>query len=115
MPPGSERTFELQCVLNAAGDNQVQLLAVAEKDLTATAAVATRVDALADLKLEVRDPQGPVAVGEDAVYEIIIRNRGTKAAEGIDVVSFFSTASKPRQCRAVPTKSVAARSSSSRS
>src|SRR4029078_12983673 len=50
----------------------------------------TQVEALADLKLEVRDPQGPVAVGDDANYDVVIRNRGTKAAEGIDIIAFFS-------------------------
>jgi hypothetical protein len=48
------------------------------------------VEAIADLKLEVRDPQGPIGVSEDAVYEVFIRNRGTKAAEGIELTVFFS-------------------------
>jgi uncharacterized repeat protein (TIGR01451 family) len=90
LQPGAERTFELQCNLNAAGENRMQILAVADKDLTGTATATTRVEAIADLKLEVRDPQGPVPVGEDAVFEVVIRNRGTKAAEGVDLVTFFS-------------------------
>ena len=38
-------------------------------------------EALADLKLVVNDPQGPVPVGKEATYEIHIINRGTKAAD----------------------------------
>jgi hypothetical protein len=58
--------------------------------LATSAGVDTRVEALADLKLEIRDPQGPIQLGDDAVFEVIIRNRGTKSAEGIDLVVFFS-------------------------
>src|SRR5262249_37428358 len=56
---------------------------------------ATNVEALADLKLEVVDPQGPSAVGEEIVYEVHIRNRGTKAAENVDVAGFFSNGIEP--------------------
>ena len=31
-----------------------------------------------------------MAAGDDAVYEVVIKNRGTKAAEGIELVLFFS-------------------------
>jgi hypothetical protein len=76
--------------LQAPGENRVQILSTADADLSSSATAITRVDSLADLKLEVRDPQGPIPVGEDAIYEVVIRNRGTKAAEGIDLVVFFS-------------------------
>ena len=81
LQPGGERVFELQCSLNAPGENRMQFITVADGDLSAAATSTTRVEALADLKLEVRDPQGPIAVGEDTVYEVHIRNRGTKAAD----------------------------------
>ncbi len=77
-------------MLNAPGENRMQFVAVADGDLSTAAASSTRVEALADLKLEVRDPQGPVAVGEDAVYEVHVRNRGTKAAEQVELAIFFS-------------------------
>jgi uncharacterized repeat protein (TIGR01451 family) len=90
MQPGAERLFELQCSLSAPGENRMQFVTNADDDLTAAAASSTRVEALADLKLEIRDPQGPIAVGEDTVYEVHIRNRGTKAADTIDLAVFFS-------------------------
>jgi hypothetical protein len=82
--------FEVQCVLNSQGDNRIQVLANGDDELSASAAVNTRVEALADLKLEIRDPQGPIQLGEDAIFEVLIRNRGTKSAENIDLVVFFS-------------------------
>jgi hypothetical protein len=56
----------------------------------ASASTVTKIEALADLTLEVHDPRGPVAVGSNAEYKVVVRNRGTKAAEGIDIVTFFS-------------------------
>ena len=90
LQPGGQRVFEMQCSLAAPGENRLQFIAMAEGDLSAAATANTHVEALADLKLEVRDPQGPIAVGEDAIYEVQIRNRGTKAAERIDLAVFFS-------------------------
>jgi uncharacterized repeat protein (TIGR01451 family) len=87
---GGERILEMQCSLSAPGDNRMQFVTMADDDLSAAASSETRVEALADLKLEVRDPQGPIAVGEYTVYEVHIRNRGTKAAEGVDLTVFFS-------------------------
>lgn len=95
LEPGGQRVFELEAELHAAGDNRMQFTAAAEGDLAAAATSNTRVEAIADLKLEVRDPQGPIAVGEEAVYEVRIRNRGTKAAEGVDLAVFFSEGLEP--------------------
>ncbi len=88
--PGGERIFEVNCALFAPGENRVQVLVTGDDELSISAAAHTRVDALADLKLEIRDPQGPIPLGEDAVFEVIIRNRGTKSAEDVDLVVFFS-------------------------
>ena len=90
LQPGGQRVFETQCSLSAPGENRTQFVAVADGDLSAAMTSSTRVEALADLKLEVRDPQGPIAVGEDALYEVHIRNRGTKAADQIDLAVCFS-------------------------
>ncbi|HEX3728157.1 MAG TPA: hypothetical protein VHV08_18020 [Pirellulales bacterium] len=90
LPAGGERRFEMQCSLASPGENRMQFITMADGDLNALAMSSTRVEALADLKLEVRDPQGPIAVGDETVYEVCIRNRGTKAADGVDLTVFFS-------------------------
>jgi hypothetical protein len=90
MQPGDDRTFDMHCVLNSPGENALQGIVQSSDELTATSSTTTQVEALADLKMEVRDPRGPVAIGDDAVYEVVIRNRGTKSAEGIDLVTYFS-------------------------
>jgi uncharacterized repeat protein (TIGR01451 family) len=90
LQPGAERLFDMQCSLTSPGENRTQFIAQGEGDLSAAATLNTHVEALADLKLEVRDPQGPIAVGDDTVYEVHVRNRGTKPAEEINLTVFFS-------------------------
>ena len=68
----------------------MQFVAMADSDLSTAATSTTHVEALADLKLELRDPQGPIAVGDDTVYEVHVKNRGTKPAEDIELAVFFS-------------------------
>jgi hypothetical protein len=53
------------------------------------------VEAVADLTLEVVDPTGPVPVGVDMVYEVHVRNRGSKSADAIDVTAYFSNGIEP--------------------
>ncbi|MEX0867238.1 MAG: CARDB domain-containing protein [Pirellulales bacterium] len=99
---GEERIVEVQCVLNTPGDNSLRVGATAAADLAQAASVATHVQAVADLKLEVTDPDGPVPTGEDSVYQVRIINRGTKSAKNIDVVAFFSEGIEPTNVLGAP-------------
>ncbi|HTQ40989.1 MAG TPA: hypothetical protein VMJ32_18385 [Pirellulales bacterium] len=92
---GAEQELQFSCALNAPGANRLQVLTTATNDLYDNAAATTNVEALADLKLEVSDPPGPLAVGDEMSYEVHIRNRGTKAAENVDVAGFFSNGIEP--------------------
>ncbi|HZZ26402.1 MAG TPA: hypothetical protein VFE46_00240 [Pirellulales bacterium] len=92
---GAEQELQFSCLLSNPGVNRMQVLSTASNDLYDNAATATNVEALADLKLEVNDPPGPLAVGEEMVYEVHIRNRGSKAAENVDVAGFFSSGIEP--------------------
>lgn len=93
--PGAEQVFEMRCHLGSAGANRLEVLASAADDLSAVGSAITSVEAMADLALEVKDPVGPVAVGQEALYEVHVRNRGTKSAEGVEVVAFFSNGVEP--------------------
>src|SRR5262249_15320538 len=66
-------------------------------NLSDTKTASTNVVALADLKLDVIDPSGPVAVGSPTVYEIHIRNRGANSAKDVNVVGLFSEGVEPEQ------------------
>jgi len=93
--PGGEKFYEVTCQLSQAGEAEFQAGARATGDLAAAAAATTTVEALADLKLVVNDPQGPKPVGDDVVYEIRVVNRGTKAATNVNVVVQFSEGVEP--------------------
>lgn len=92
---GGEQTFTLKCSMAAAGQSRMEVVALADDDINATASTVTRVDAIADIAMEVRDPSGPVAVGDEAGYELRVFNRGTKAAENVEVLVFFSSGFEP--------------------
>jgi uncharacterized repeat protein (TIGR01451 family) len=92
---GAVRVLEVRCTLTMPGENRFEIRAGGRGDLTASQMVVTQVDALADLKLSVNDPQGAVPVGTDAVYEVKVINRGTRAAEHIQVVGYFAEGIEP--------------------
>ena len=85
----------MKCTLALSGANRLEFTSAADDDLVATAESITRVEAMADLRLEVKDPEGPVPVGSDATYELHVRNRGTKAAENVEVLAYFSSGVEP--------------------
>jgi len=93
--PGASRVYKFRSSLKSSGTNRVEIVANAKGDLSSFTSAITEVEALADLNLQVHDPQGPIPVGEDSVYEILIQNRGTKAAEGVRVFTFFSEGIEP--------------------
>ena len=69
LDPGVERVFTLQCSLGLAGPARMAISLSADDELTASAEAMTRVEAMADLRLDVKEPDGPIPVGEEAVYE----------------------------------------------
>lgn len=98
LAPGDDSYMELKCVVKAAGMNQLQVTATnAAGNLSDSATAETNVIALADLKLEVSDPSGPIAVGSPATYEIRVQNRGSSTAKNVNIVALFSDGIEPDQ------------------
>lgn len=95
LPPGGEQTLTAECVMKHEGHNRIEAVATAEGDLKDSSVANTQVLALADLVLEVVHAPGPVPVGQETTYEIRIRNRGTGAAEQVEVVAYFSDGIEP--------------------
>ena len=93
--PTVEQTYLLRCTLSLPGDSRLEVACTADDELAAAAVTTTRVEAVADLVLEVKDPAGPVPLGEEALYILHVRNRGTKSAEGVQAMAFFSRGVEP--------------------
>ena len=96
LPPGSDRVYTMQCDLVTGGQNQFAARVQAKDDNAASDTAVTTVEAIADLKLIVNDPKGPLPVGKEVTYEIQMVNRGSKEANNIDLVAQFSEGIEPR-------------------
>ena len=95
LPSGGEREFIVRCELGDPGANQFEARTQASGGLADSTMLVTQVEAVADLKLEVRDPKGPLPVGQEVVYDVVISNRGSKAADGIELLAQFSNGIEP--------------------
>jgi hypothetical protein len=97
LPPGSVRDYQFRCKMVTTGDQVFAFNVAGTAAGTADVQIATRVEAIADLVLSVNDPPAPAPVGSDVVYEITIRNRGSKAATDVTTVAQFSDGIEPQR------------------
>jgi hypothetical protein len=95
LPPGGKRTYTIACQLNTAGSIQLEAGARGAGDLADADTIQTNVETVADLVLTVEDPQGPLPIGQDVNYKIVVRNRGSKTATNLDLVMHFSNGIEP--------------------
>lgn len=96
LTPGEVQYMQVRCQLDRPGVKEFDVTArTVDGDLHDTKSIRTEVVALADLKLEVNDPQGARPVGETVVYEIRVANRGTTDARGVSIIGLFSEGIEP--------------------
>lgn len=95
LAPGTDRVYTVQCDLINGGQASFVAQIQAKDNSSASDKVVTTVEAIADLKLTVNDPQGPLPVGKEVVYEIVVLNRGRREASNIDLVAQFSDGIEP--------------------
>ena len=95
LAPGESRNYDMFCQLDTSGDLQLEVGARGKRDLAASGVCKTTVETVADLVLSVADLKGPLPTGDPVPYTIKIRNRGTKAAKGVNLVMQFSEGIEP--------------------
>ncbi len=101
----AETILELQGTLTKEGTCRLAFSVDETKSHTRLSAeLATRIESIADLTMEVIDPAGPVQIGENAFYEIRIYNRGSKQATGVEAVAYFSQGIEPTRVQGMPHK-----------
>ncbi len=104
LPIGGQRRFAIKCRLATVGMTPVRVNATAEDDLIAVAETSVRVETVATLTMDVKDPTSPVPVGEESVYEIHVRNRGTREAQNVEVFAYFSRGVEPTATEGAPSR-----------
>jgi uncharacterized repeat protein (TIGR01451 family) len=96
LEPGQSREYKANCQLDASGDVQLEVGTQGKGALQSSHACMTKVQTIADLAMEVKDPPGPLTTGDEITYEITVENRGTKAAKGVDVFMILSDGMEPK-------------------
>ena len=89
LAPGGEINLAFECELGEPGATRLQASGTADEDIKEVGSFVTQVEAVADLVLAVKDPRGPLPTGEEMTYEVTIKNRGTKAAENVELIGIF--------------------------
>ena len=99
LAPGESRNYEFFCQMETSGDLKLEVGARGRNDLAASSQFETTVETVADLVLSVADLKGPLPTGEEVPYTIKIRNRGSKAAKGVNLVMHFSDGIEPQSAK----------------
>ena len=99
LAPGESRNYEFFCQMETSGDLKLEVGARGKNDLAASSEFKTTVETVADLVLSVADLKGPLPTGEEVPYTIKIRNRGSKAAKGVNLVMHFSDGIEPQSAK----------------
>lgn len=97
LAPGARMQYSVLCSLNEAGNAHFEAGVRDSTQLGAADSADTRVETVAELVLEVKDPKGPIPVNEEVIYELTVRNRGTKIANGVNLIAQFSEGIDPTE------------------
>jgi len=88
--PANERgSVELVALPVEAGDQVIQATTTAGPSLEDRTEKTVVVEGLAALTFEVTDQQGLIEVGGETTYEIVVTNKGSKAAANVQVVAIM--------------------------
>jgi hypothetical protein len=95
LAPGETLDYKLDYAMELTGNHQLTFQCNGTAAARANVSLETSVQAIVDLKLAVFDPPAPASVGSEVTYEVVIHNRGSKAAEDVRVVAQFGHGIEP--------------------
>jgi uncharacterized repeat protein (TIGR01451 family) len=87
IPPGQSREVKLEAQAVGPGEQRHRALAFGARGVRAESELATRVDGLPALLLEMTDTEDPVEVNGDTAYEVRLTNAGSKPESDIHLVA----------------------------
>lgn len=97
LAPGASRNYQFRCNMTATGDQKFAFDCKGTAAGQTAVSLATRVESIADLVLTISDPPAPAPIDSDVVYEIILRNRGSKDAVDVRALAQFSHGIEPNK------------------
>lgn len=97
LPPGATRDYEFHCTMFSPGTQTFNFEAKGTAAGNTSVALETQVESIADLVMTIQDPTAPAPVGSEVVYEILIKNRGSRQAMGVRAIAQFSKGIEPRR------------------
>lgn len=89
--PGGSKALKCELVASGIGDFTHAVAATGARGVKAEKAVATKVEGLSALGMEVADSDDPVEVGSDTTYEVRVTNTGSKDETDVKVVCTIPT------------------------
>lgn len=95
LAPGTTRDYQFRCNMNTTGDQTFQFSCKGTAAGRADVAISTVVESISDLVMTINDPAAPAPVGSEVGYEIVIRNRGSRAATDVRAIAQFSHGIEP--------------------
>ncbi|MDR1923946.1 MAG: DUF11 domain-containing protein [Planctomycetaceae bacterium] len=95
LPIDTEFVATVVCNPNREGLCKIDTMLSDKDGSVAKCASIFTAEAMADLRMHVETPLGPIEVGQDAVFVINVTNRGTKAAEKVALLVYCGNGLKP--------------------
>ena len=84
--PGQAKEMKCELMASGIGDHTHAVAATAARGVRAEKAVATKVEGLSALAMEVTDSDDPLELGTDTTYEVRVTNTGSKDETDVKVV-----------------------------
>jgi uncharacterized repeat protein (TIGR01451 family) len=87
MEPGTSQEYTLTVLPKSEGEHLQRAVAWADQNLLVKSDKVTRVEGFSSLTMRIAESEDPIEVGGEVAYQIQIANRGTKAAEHVQVTA----------------------------
>ena len=93
--PQEEFIYQVTGRMTRAGESRFDVTAADKTGLVSAGDALVQIESIAALEMKINKPNGPVAIGSEIEYEVVITNNGTKAAEEVDAGFFLPEGLKP--------------------
>ena len=93
--PEEEVVYQVSAKMLRPGGSRLDVTAADRTGVSCFGNAEIQVEAIAALEMKINKPSGAIATGKEVVYEVVISNSGTKAAEKVDAGFFLPPGMTP--------------------